>query len=1062
MRLVLRRASEARGLLLAAAAAALVAIAMITGLMVYNGQAIDAGKRSVVRSAPAEERSLLISGPIGAGPDVYAERDAAVRDAFAAGLGGLPVTVAGVRTGTGRQLTGDLGEFTPPKGQLIFASLVTLDDLPDHADLGAGAWPQAGGQPLQVVLPERIAGKLGVGVGDRIPLTDRATDRRSEVIVVGLWQPRDPAGAYWRLTPQIFDDSATTIGPFVLAAADFPRVFPGGTSAAWLVEPALATAEAAQLVDAGRDADAIAARLPGQVGLGPSGQVVTRLDRLADRLSRADLVGRSTLLTPVLLIVVLGGYALVLVAALLAEDRRPQIALLRARGAARRQLAGLAVREAAMVIVPVAVVAPPLVSQALRYADRSSWLAELGLEPRLTVYTWLVAAVVAAGCLLALVGPALRRGGTYIEDLGARSRPGRWAAAQRAGVDVALVGLAVLAWAQLRQYSSPLAGATTDVDPLLAAAPTLGVLGGAVIALRLLPPATRFAERFVTDRPWTATMLGMWQAGRRPHAGPVLLLALAVGGGTVAWSLVTTWQSSLVDQANHRVGADLRVTEREWFAPAERAAQLAALPGVRAVLPTWHEEIRIGGDDLPAAVVALDTAAAKGVIQLRDDLVDGSPDDLLDRLAAIRVTAPGKDLPADARRLSGTISTPAPNAAIPRDATTELLLSTPDGQVYRIPLVTTGTDGRSVPFTVDLPDSGGRPLRIAGFRVDMLLSDTHTYGFKVSDLRISREDGTEAPADLGTERWGIVDGERSTPTKAISATGISATYTYPYPIGSFFLGAPRLGLTLVREHVAGPVPAAVTPRVLDELSARVGQTIPLTLPGGSVEITIVDVVDAVPTVDGTTAAILLDLPSAATSLLHRAGYVAPVPQWWIGTEPGWHAAAAQAAGHLSGVTVLDRVTAAADAGHDPYWLGARTGLLVAAVGAVLLAVVGLGVDVWATARRRVGELAVLHTLGAAPRLLARALIAEQAFLAGVGVSVGLVVSIGVGASMAPLVILTPSADRPVPAPVLDLDWGAIGATAIGLLAVAVLLSGFIAVTIRQRVAAAQLRIGADR
>ena len=93
------------------------------------------------------------------------------------------------------------------------------------------------------------------------------------------------------------------------------------------------------------------------------------------------------------------------------------------------------------------------------------------------------------------------------------------------------------------------------------------MLAGAVLALRVLPPLTRFAERFVDRRPWTATMFGMWQAGRRPHAGPVLLLALAVGGSTLAWSLISTGERSQVEQAGHTVGADLRVTERAGVAP---------------------------------------------------------------------------------------------------------------------------------------------------------------------------------------------------------------------------------------------------------------------------------------------------------------------------------------------------------------------------------------------------------------------------------------------------------------------------------------------------------------
>ena len=137
----------------------------------------------------------------------------------------------------------------------------------------------------------------------------------------------------------------------------------------------------------------------------------------------------------------------------------------------------------------------------------------------------------------------------------------------------------------------------------------------------------------------------------------------------------------------------------------------------------------------------------------------------------------------------------------------------------------------------------------------------------------------------------------------------------------------------------------------------------------------------------------------------------PVPEWWVGADDA--NAAAQAASALPGVTVLNREAAIEAAADDPYWRGSRTGMLAAALGAVLLALVGLMVDVWATARRRLGEFAVLHTLGATPRLMARALLAEQTFLAGIGVGVGLLLGTAVGATMAPLVILTPAAGRPI-------------------------------------------------
>ena len=98
-------------------------------------------------------------------------------------------------------------------------------------------------------------------------------------------------------------------------------------------------------------------------------------------------------------------------------------------------------------------------------------------------------------------------------------------------------------------------------------------------------------------------------------------------------------------------------------------------------------------------------------------------------------------------------------------------------------------------------------------------------------------------------------------------------------------------------------------------------------------------------------------------------------------------------------------------------------------------------------------------MGAGARLLSRAVLAEQGFLAGLGVLVGLLVGIGVAATLAPLLILTPTADRPEPTPLLAVPWlPLLGATA-GLFLGAMLISGAVAATLGRRLAIARLRIG---
>ncbi|MGI5522628.1 FtsX-like permease family protein [Micromonospora sp. CA-259024] len=1061
MKLVWRRAREARGLLVAAVIAALVAVALVTGLSDYNRRAVDAGQRALVAASPAEERGLLVSGSGGRDAAEFATRDKAVRDEFGDGFAGVPVSIAVARYGTGRELTGDLGSAPRPDDDPIFANLATLDDLAGHAELTSGAWPRPGANPIQVSLPERVAGALGLSVGERIPVRDRATERRGELVLAGTWRPRDPADAYWLLAPGVGTGSAgsgTSYGPFGLDPADFAATFPGSVSASWLAEPDLGGVDTANLPAVRKALTEAATAVPEAAELGSSGQVVTKMEQLLDRIARADLVGRSSLATPLLLILVLGGYALVLVAALLHEDRRPQTALLRARGAARAQLAGLAAREATLVVAPAALLGPLIASEALRYI-RPGGSSDLSTAGGNTTLVWAVAAATAAGCLVAMVLPTLRSAGTYVADMAARSRPNRAASVQRASVDLVLVALAVLAWVQLRRYASPLAGSGNGLglDPLLVAAPTLGVLAGAVLALRVLPPLTRFAERFVDRRPWTATMFGMWQAGRRPHAGPVLLLALAVGGSTLAWSLISTGERSQVEQAGHTVGADLRVTERAGSAPPTRTGQLAALPGVDRVLPAWRDEIRVGREDLPVTVIGVDPASAPGVVRLADRLADGSASEQYKRMVGARGIPAGVELPADARAITGTVRTPVTQAVRPLRVAVTLLVTSSDGLALRLPAADADSDGRATRFTVQLPDVGGARLRLAGFEADGGLAAGNSYRLQVDGLTVVGADGTTRPAGLSGDWVMTAPGEKPTRVQP-TATGFDAAHAVEVIPGGQFAYQPPTRFAVVPAGENKPVPVLMTPRVRDALSLGVGDTVDLTLSGATLRVHLVGELTAVPTTTG--EGVLLDLPSAVDTLIRDSGSVRPVPEWWVGANDA--TAAARAAGELPGVTVLNREAVIESAADDPYWQGSRTGMLAAALGAVLLALVGLMVDVWATARHRLGEFAVLHTLGATPRLLARALLAEQTFLAGIGVGVGLLLGAAVGATMAPLVVLTPAAGRPIPPATFALPWVPIGLTAVGLLLAALAFSAFIATGIRQRVAAVQLRIGGER
>jgi predicted lysophospholipase L1 biosynthesis ABC-type transport system permease subunit len=255
------------------------------------------------------------------------------------------------------------------------------------------------------------------------------------------------------------------------------------------------------------------------------------------------------------------------------------------------------------------------------------------------------------------------------------------------------------------------------------------------------------------------------------------------------------------------------------------------------------------------------------------------------------------------------------------------------------------------------------------------------------------------------------------------------------------------------------VPVVATDAALAALRLRVGDSTRLALGPLDVDVRITGAVRALP---GTTdpAALLADLPSLATAQFADYGVVTEPGEWWLATRPGEHVAAAAAVAASGGVQVRDRLESARAVAADPYGRGARLALFAAASGAVLLAGLGLVVDARATARRRSGELAVLHTLGAGPRTLARSLVAEHGVLAGVGLIVGVLVGIGVAATLAPLVILTSSGSRPVPTPLLHVPWVPVLLSAAMLAVATLALSALTALTVRRRLAAMQLRVGA--
>ncbi len=381
-------------------------------------------------------------------------------------------------------------------GTALGAVLLADDGVPGRSELVSGSWPDdaearsaaADAAATPAALHAAAAATLGIAVGDLVELQDGDGPRR--LLVVGTWQPLDPAEAAWFGEPVVatgaFDGGA---GPF-LVDDDALVDLPAATVVRWtaLVDPAVMTPERATALRAAmpnvepamRADDAI-----GTDGLGTSGGLAATLDRLLAGLGAV----RAIAPLPVLLIAFSGFAALDRLAALLGASRRGETVLLRARGASAWRLARDTAVEVLVVGVPAAVLGA-VAAEGLLALLRPG-------EARAVPVAVLAASVALAGSVLLVAGRAWHAA-TRPVVRGAGDEVGRMPrAAVAGGVVLVAVAAAVSLW-QFRLYGSPLvpsASGALEVDVVAVLAPVLVLLALSLAALGLARPIGMLLER---------------------------------------------------------------------------------------------------------------------------------------------------------------------------------------------------------------------------------------------------------------------------------------------------------------------------------------------------------------------------------------------------------------------------------------------------------------------------------------------------------------------------------------------------------------------------------------
>jgi FtsX-like permease family len=1055
-KLVLRRALDQRFLILAALLTAVFATTVLAALGGYASTVTGDGLRKTLTGASfAQVGARVTTTASGTG---LAQAEQQVQKAIAKTYRGVPTTTSLSATGDSYVVPGQEHSQHPQ-----LTTFAMYGGIQNHARLTAGRWPvtRAAGGVVETAVSTTSAQEMRLKAGETVKLHSRIDNSVVTVLVTGLFQLNRADDYVWDGDPLITKGvqrlDYTTFGPLVVTPQTFTARFADAVSARWLVYPSVQGIHSGQLNSVARRVRA----LPALLGTNTGFAAESSLPDLFTQLGQALLVARSTMLVPALQIVVLAGYALLLVSRLLTEHRRMEIALMRARGAAGGQVGALAIGEGVLLTIPAAVAAPLLAPPLLHAAAATPVLKTTGLHLEATpsAFTWGVAIVAAVACAAALTLPTLRGiAQSYVATASARGRGERRGLVQRAGLDLALVVIAALGIWQLSRYGAPVTTNTTSggglgIDPFIVAGPALALLAGGVLMLRLVPLVSRGAEQFTARGRGFAPAMGARQVSRRPlrYAGPALLLVMAVAVGVLSVTTGVTWRQSQIDQADFQSGVDLRLTPPTTTnGPSTfgQGGRYAALPGVTAASPVRRDQVTVGQGD--ATLLAVDATKVHGMLTTHSDLTSLLAAGGAAKLTSGRADPPTTWIPGRPDRLAFglRLSAPGNQATLSQTFRASVLVVDGLGVPHEMDLGNLTPDGTTRTAGVDLSSMTGPggmisyPIGVRGFRFSYgeALGST-PLTFSVTSVRgstagrtgpslarpgqagwsgyitaFSGMNGDPSFADNGgflTVRLPVVDRLDLTLGTALV---LSALLTPPH--------APPPTVDDTGAIIAAPIPAIITSDLAASAHVAVGGKLNFIGNYGAQPVTVAGIVRALPSGTAGLPGILVDWSAFADQPLVASGTSVVPNEFWLSTRNGVTApAAAELSRNPSWTSgIADRNALRHQLLSAPLG-GEMQGALLLGFGAALaFAVIGFAVNAAVSTRERLTEFAILRALGAAPRQVFGLVAVEQAFLVGLGLIGGTVLGVLVADLVVPHIVLTVRATAPYPPVHLMLPW----------------------------------------
>ncbi len=659
------RGRETWRLLIVAGVGVVVAVTLMCAVPLFSTISLTAGVRSVVNASPQDSEIMLSTSASGLNNALFKNQIAQPLQAvISQQLGSyLNTSPEFILQTPGMDFLPSAQDTTGGKMSLLGFN---PGEAKSHSQILKGQLPQQTSADLQIAISQKTADALHATIDSNIQLRfsfstslkqPQEIAQSLDLHVTGIFAPK-PDDPYWQgfafdptplgtflsytalmstntylaLLTQIGDTAGETAGQVFFAEDQQPLLN-------WyyhfninhitinnlndLIER-LATAQVQLAIYAGPTGLPPSAHHAQISGPAVSVNAPSTLERYRDRVSVTSIPADIVALQLIALIL----FFISMIANLIVERQARVIALLRSRGATRRQIFGLFITQS-LGLGFLALAAGPFLAiptarilgkHILAQSDQNA-LNVLDGNPFQIAFSlrWFALAVVACAVftmMLAVRGSASRDVLALLREAARSTHRPFW---RRLNLDILFIAIALTSFTLSLYVTNSGAGDARSYllisTPLALVAPMFLVVAGILLFLRLFPLLLRLGAWLAAQRRAAPAMIAIAQMARSPRQAThmILLLALASSFGMFTLIFHASQEQQMLNNASHQVGADFSgFTPPSTHAQPSLAQQTAAyrrIPGVISASLGYSSQASLEGSslNLPLEVRAVDT-----------------------------------------------------------------------------------------------------------------------------------------------------------------------------------------------------------------------------------------------------------------------------------------------------------------------------------------------------------------------------------------------------------------------------------------------------------------------